>query len=413
MTIANAFRLPALAIIASTQVTHLDVVPAFRVIDAFHENAPEILSAPVPQLPDLTPAETALQNTEAERPAAGAAESIDIWDRLRAGFGITDEDDSSVKTHIETFHRHAHFIELILRRSEPYLFYILTRVEERGMPTELALLPVIESAFDPFARSPTGAVGIWQFMPATADEVGLHRDWWFDGRRDIVAATEAALDYLSALQQRYDGDWLLALAAYNAGSARVNKAIRINRSQGRPVDFWHLPLPEETRDYVPKLLALRAIVSSPAAYRISLPALANTRYFTIVETDGQLDLQVAARLAGTSLEELQRLNPGLTRSVTPPGDSHILLVPRANARHFRERLAQLPEDQRVQSVKYRVRPGDTLSGIAQNSRTTVSRLRMINQLAGSRIIAGKLLIVPVCEREENVNEALQKSVANS
>ena len=141
MTIANAFRLPALAIIASTQVTHLDVVPAFRVNDASRENASEILSAPVPQLPDLTPAETALQHRAAERPAAaGAAESIDIWDRLRAGFGITNADDSSVQTHIETFRKHAHFIELILRRSDPYLFYILTRVEERGLPAELALL---------------------------------------------------------------------------------------------------------------------------------------------------------------------------------------------------------------------------------------------------------------------------------
>jgi membrane-bound lytic murein transglycosylase D len=412
MTIVNAFRLPALAIIASAQATQLDVPPPFRVMEALHADAPAILSASYPQSPEMTPAKAALQHREPGPPAPGTAEAVDIWDRLRAGFGLTDADDLSVQAHIDTFHKYAFFVEQILRRSEPYLFHILTRVEQRGLPTELALLPVIESAFDPFARSPSGAAGIWQFMPATADEVGLRRDWWFDGRRDIVAATEAALDYLSALRQRYDGDWLLALAAYNAGSARVNRAIRTNRSQGRPADFWHLPLPDETRNYVPKLIALRAVLTNPSAYGITLPALGTTRYFTIVETGGQLDLQVAARLTGASLEELRRLNPGLIRSVTPPGSSHKLLVPRATERRFRERLAQLPADQRVQSVRYRVRPGDTLSVIAQHSRTTVARLRQINQLEGSRIIAGKVLIVPVYERKEAANDAMQKSVAN-
>ena len=246
-------------------------------------------------------------------------------------------------------------------------------------------------------------------MPGTAKQLGLRRDWWVDGRRDIVAATEAALDYLSELQQRFDGDWLLALGAYNAGSARVNRAIRLNRSQGKPVDFWHLPLPEETRNYVPKLIALRAIIASPETYNIALPDLANTHYFTAVETDGQLDLQVAARLSGTSMGELQRLNPGLIRSITPPASPHTLLIPRASEQCFRERLARLPADQRVQSIKYRVRRGDTLSAIAQNSRTTVARLRQINQLDSTRIFAGKLLIVPLGERDENASGALQAS----
>jgi membrane-bound lytic murein transglycosylase D len=240
-------------------------------------------------------------------------------------------------------------------------------------------------------------------MPATAREAGLRKDWWYDGRRDFVAATEAALDYLTALQQRFDGDWLLALAAYNAGSARVNRAIRENGRQGRPVDFWHLPLPEETRNYVPKLLALRAIIANPAGHGISLPGLANASYFTIVDTGGQIDLQVAARLAGTSLDDLQRLNPGLTRSITPPGSTHQLLVPRASAQRFRIGLALLPPEQRVQSIRYRIRPGDTLSEIALNSRTTVSRLRKLNQLDSSRIVSGSLLVVPVGGHDKDVN----------
>ncbi len=412
MTIANAFWIPALAITASALTENLDVATAIDGMEVHPERAPETIIASIPPLTAFTPPETVQPGRQVEQPASGTAETNDIWERLRAGFGLTDQGVAAVQKHVETYHEHAWHFNQILQRGEPYLYYVLGRVEARGLPAELALLPVIESAFDPFARSPTGATGIWQFMPHTASDVGLRRDWWFDGRRDIVAATEAALDYLSALHRRYDGDWLLALAAYNAGSARVNRAIRANRSQGRAIDFWHLPLPEETRNYVPKLLAVSAIIADPAAYRITLPALANNDYFTSVDTGGPLDLQVVARLSGTSLDELQRLNPGLTRSVTPPGRSHRLLVPRAVAQRFRERLAQLPADQRVQSVRYRIRPGDTLSAIALNRRTTISHLRKINQLDSSHIVAGKQLIVPLSVQDAEASAALLKSAVN-
>lgn len=409
MTLKYTFWLPALAMAASTLPAHLYISPGTRVIDNDRERTWDTLLAPAPLQAGLTPPETVRENTPAEQTLAGTTDAIDIWERLRTGFDFQQQTTPSVQAHIDTFHNHPRHIEQILQRGEPYLFYILSRVEARGLPAELALLPVIESAFDPFARSPAGAVGIWQFMPVTAKHVGLRRDWWVDGRRDIVAATEAALDYLSELHQRFDGDWLLALGAYNAGSTRINKAIRLNRSQGKPVDFWHLPLPEETRNYVPKLIALRAIIANPEAYNITLPALANTHYFSVVETGGQLDLQVAAKLTGTSIDEMQRLNPGLTRSITPPASPHTLLIPRASELRFRERLARLPADQRVQSVKYRVRQGDTLSAIALNSRTTVARLRQINQLESTRIFAGKLLIVPMSVRAEDVSMESQAS----
>ena len=410
MTLTYTLWLPALAMAASTLTTHPDFSPDSRVIDNEWENTRDTVLAPAVLQPEFTPPETVRNNIPAEQTLAGKAETIDFWGRLRAGFNFPQQATQSVQAHIDTYHNHPRHIEQILQRGEPYLFYILSRVEERGMPAELALLPVIESAFDPFASSPAGAAGIWQFMPATAKYVGLRQDWWVDDRRDIVAATDAALDYLSKLQQRFDGDWLLALAAYNAGSARVNKAIRLNRSQGKPVDFWHLPLPEETRGYVPKLIALRAIISNPEAHNITLPTLPNTPYFTAVDTGGQLDLQVAAQLTGTSMDELQRLNPGLTRSITPPASPHTLLIPRASELRFREQLAWLPANQRVQSVKYRVRQGDTLSAIAQNSRTTVARLRQINHLESTRIFAGKLLVVPLGVREENVGMELQASL---
>ena len=410
MTKTYTFWLPALAMAASTLTTPLHISPdTTRVVDNDLEEAWDTLFAYAPLPPEFTSQEFVQENIPAEQILAGTTESIDIWERLRTGFNFPQQAEPSVQAHIDTFHNHPRHIEAILQRGEPYLSYILSRVEERGFPTELALLPVIESAFDPFANSPAGAAGIWQFMPVTAKHVGLRQDWWIDDRRDIVAATEAALDYLGELHQRFDGDWLLALGAYNAGSARVKRAIRLNRSQGKPVDFWSLPLPDETRGYVPKLMALSAVISSPGTHNITLPALANSDYFTTVDVSGQIDLQVAARLSGTSMDELQRLNPGLIRSITPPDSRHTLLVPRASAQRFRERLAQLPADQRVQSVKYRVREGDTLSAIAQNSRTTVARLRQINQLESTRIFAGKLLIVPVGERDEDTSVALQNS----
>jgi len=415
MTLTHRLWLPALAMAVSALATHLLISMDTRGIGTDLERAWGTLLEPVPHQQEYTPSESVLENmTIAMTPPvaqtpADPARAIDIWERLRAGFNLPQQMVPSVQAHIDHFRKHPRHIERILQRGEPYLFYILGRVEERGLPAELALLPVIESAFDPFTSSPAGAAGLWQFMPATAKDVGLRQDWWFDGRRDIVAATEAALDYLSELQQSFDGDWLQALGAYNAGRARINKAIRLNRNQGKPVDFWHLSLPEETRSYVPKLIALRAIISNPEAHNITLPALANRPHFTAVDTGGQLDLQVAARLVGTSVEALQHLNPGLIRSTTPPASGHALLIPRACEQRFREQLARLPADQRVQSVKYRVRWGDTLSTIAQNSRTTVNRLRQINQLGDTRIFAGKLLIVPLGEHDENASRALQTS----
>ena len=412
MTLLHAFWVPALAVAATTLTTRHDISPDTPLINSDRERALDTLPAPASLQLDITLLKTVRDNLPAEETLTGTAKAIDIWERLRTGFNFPQQTAPSVQAHIDTFHNHPRHIEHILQRGEPYLFYILGRVEERGLPAELALLPVIESAFDPFARSPAGAVGIWQFMPATAKHVGLRQDWWVDDRRNIVAATEAALDYLSELHQYFDGDWLLALGAYNAGRARVNKAIRLNRSQGKPVDFWHLPLPEETRGYVPKLIALKAIISNPEACNITLPAIANTRYFTAVDTGGQLDLQVAARLTGSSMDELQRLNPGLTRSITPPARPHTLLIPAAGEQRFRNGLARLAADQRVQSVKYRVRQGDTLSAIAQNSQTTVARLRRNNQLESTRIIAGKLLIVPMGKHDDDTRIELQASLEN-
>ena len=337
-----------------------------------------------------------------EIPDVDSMPVADLWARMRTGFGLPSADPDTVRGYIDEYVKHPHLFAQILQRGEPYLFHILNRLEQAGMPAELALLPIVESAFDPFATSPAGAAGIWQFMPETAAYLGLNQDWWYDGRRDVIASTEAALDYLGKLHKRFNGDWYLALAAYNTGGARVQRAIRHNRDTGKPVDFWHLALSAETQSYIPKLIALRAIVENPHIYNISLPQLSYDRYFSTVDIQGQLELKVAARLSGVPLHELQHLNPGYGLSITPPGRTHILLVPSSVADIFRTRIAQLPHDQRIQSIRHRIRLGDNLSTIAQQYRTTVSDIRKANRLKGAKIIAGDLLIIPVATLEDTI-----------
>jgi peptidoglycan lytic transglycosylase D len=331
--------------------------------------------------------------TQPQHSAADTAPVGEIWDRMRDGFTLPPASPRAIHAYLQSFSAHPVSLARALRRGEPYLYHILSRVEARGLPAELVLLPFVESAFDPHATSPVGAAGIWQFMPDTAAELGLSRSWWYDGRRDIIQATEAALDYLTQLDHRF-GDWLLALAAYNAGSARIQAAIESNRRDGRPADFWHLALPDETRAYVPKLIALRAVIRNPAKYRVTLPPLPDTHYFISVDTHGRIDLQVAARLAGVPEDELKRLNAGILRLITPPDRPTKLLIPKENEEIFRERLARLPAEKRIQSIRHRILRGDTLSTIAQHYRTTVERLLKVNHLKGPDIIAGEFLVVP-------------------
>jgi membrane-bound lytic murein transglycosylase D len=273
------------------------------------------------------------------RPADRPAENV--WPRLRDGFALPAENAPAVQSHLDGLARNPGNVARILQRGRPYLYHILDEITQRGLPTELALIPVVESAFDPFARSPQQAAGLWQFMSGTARDRGLQLGRGYDGRRDVIAATDAALDYLTQLQQRFDGDWLLALAAYNAGGTRVQRAIRHNRSRSRPVDFWHLQLPRETRDYVPKLLALRALIENPDAYDLSLPPVPDAPYFSVVDTGGPLDLAVAAGLAGISVEEIRRLNPALSGQTTRVNGPHTLLIPKACEAAFRTRLARI------------------------------------------------------------------------
>jgi membrane-bound lytic murein transglycosylase D len=282
----------------------------------------------------------------------------------------------------------------VVERGSRYFHYIISETERRGLPTELALLPIVESAFDPFAYSHGHAAGLWQFIPATGKYFGLTQSWWHDDRRDVIAATDAALTYLERLSKRFDGDYTLALAAYNSGGGTVSSAIRHNTNANKPTDFWSLKLPKETRHYVPKLLALAKIFADPQAYGIDLPALANKPYFAVVETGSQLDLAKAAELAATDIDEMYLLNPSFNRWATNPDGPHRLLVPVASAERFRKALKTYPVNLRVSWRNYRVRSGDSLGTIAQRFETTAPVIRKLNKLNGDTIRIGQRLMIP-------------------
>jgi membrane-bound lytic murein transglycosylase D len=335
-------------------------------------------------------------------------ETAIFWKQLRGGFGLPGKEHAAVIARATEYGRNPRQVERIFKRGEPYLAYIYKEVKKRNFPTEIVLLPFVESGYDPFAYSHGSAAGLWQFIPVTGKRYGLKQDWWYDGRRDIVESTQAALNYLDYLQQRFDGDWLLAIAAYNSGGGTVNKAIEHNRKAGKPTDFWHLSLPKETVAYVPKLLAISAVVKEPSKYDVVLAPVDPSPSFALVDTRGQLDIGIAAELASIDTEELYLLNPGFNRWSTHPDGPHQLAIPVEQSAVFEENLAALPEDQRVKWVRHKISKGDTLSQIATRYQTTVSVLRSTNVLNSSNIRAGQQLLVPVAAQDASRYAVLAK-----
>lgn len=304
----------------------------------------------------------------------------DLFDRMRHGFMLEDVDEPAVDSQLNWFANHPDFLERTFNRSELWLYYIVNQLEQRNMPRELALLPVIESAFEPYAYSRARASGIWQFISDTGRRFNLKQDWWYDGRRDPIEATRAALDYLQALHDEFNGDWLLAIAAYNCGELAVGRAIARNERLGLPTDFWHLKLPTETRGYVPELLAMRRLVANPARFGLEFSHIPDEPYFVQVTTGGQIDLQVVATIAGVSVDELYELNPGFHRWATDPTGPFRLLVPIDSAEGLETTLAQLTPDERMRVEHYTVRKGDTVAKIATHFKTKPEVIRELNDL---------------------------------
>ena len=363
---------------------------------------PKVPSSTYPQAPIPPSAQSPLvvepsAPTDEPTQVAGLTPSqySDLFDRMRAGFKLEDHpDEAGIDQQLDWFASNPDYLQRAFGRSELYLYHIVTQLEARGMPLEIALLPVVESAFEPYAYSRARASGLWQFIPETGSRYGMKQDWWYDGRRDIVEATRGALDYLQALHDEFNGDWLLAIAAYNCGEMAVERAVEYNRAAGKPIDFWSLRLPAETRAYVPKLLAMKRLVSDPETYGLSISAIPNQPYFVRVETKGQINLKLAAEIAGVTPEELYELNPAFHRWATDPAGPYFLLLPVDAAQVFSENITELTEEQRMGLTHYTVRQGDSVVSVAHHFDTTVNVIRDLNGLPEGRLTVGTDLRIP-------------------
>lgn len=320
----------------------------------------------------------------------------DIWQRLRAGYALPQLNSPLIARHEQWFANNPEYMEAMVHRARLYLYYIVEEVEKRGIPMEIALLPAIESAYKPQAYSRARAAGLWQFIPSTGRIYGLRMNWWYDGRRDVLASTQAALDYLEKLRDQFNGDWQLALAAYNCGEGKVERLMNENRRRGLPTDYVSLKkLPRETQHYVPKLMAMVNIIADPAKYGLQLAAIPDTEFFARVETDGQIDLGVVARLTDMPVDELFMINPGYQRWVTDPNGPHELLVPADKKDALIAGLTKLADEERLQWTRHEVQRGDTMSRIAGRYRVTVESIRTANKMKTNHLTLGQNLIIPV------------------
>jgi membrane-bound lytic murein transglycosylase D len=315
----------------------------------------------------------------------------DIWDRIRRGYGMPDLDSARVAEQQAFYLNHPGFLKQVFSRGGRYLYYIVDELERRGMPTELALLPMVESSYNPLAYSRSHASGLWQFIPSTGRYYNLTQDKWVDERRDVIASTQAALDYLQRIYDMH-GDWHLALASYNWGEGSVKRAIERNLAQGLPTEYSELRMPEETRDYVPKLQAIKNIVAYPELFGFELPYVANELHFVTIDAPTTVDLGTAARLAGLPLEEFLALNPGFNRPAAAAGQTFV--VPADRADRFEAGLDSLRGSGQGWQT-HTLQQGESLATIADRYGLTAPQLRQLNALGErSEPAPGYSLLVP-------------------
>jgi len=331
----------------------------------------------------------------------------DLWQRLFSLYQLPAVDNERIQAQIDWYSKHPDYFIRVQKNATPYLFHIVNEVEKRGIPGELALLPIVESAYKPFAYSHGRAAGLWQFIPSTGVAFGLEQTWWHDGRRDVYASTNAALTYLTKLSKRFDNDWFLALAGYNAGGGSVSSAIRKNKRLQRDTDYWALDLRKETKHYVPKLIAIAHILANAEKYNVTLLDIPNKPFFERVNTKKQIDLARAAELAEISIEELYVLNPAFNQWATNPTGPHYLLIPTAKSASFKTKLAVLPDSQRLKWVRHKIKSGESLGQIAMRYRTTIKQIKQANPIKNHLIRAGKHLLIPTA----NYNDGLYASSA--
>lgn len=327
----------------------------------------------------------------------------DLWafigDELKMGI----PENSRIREQKQKYLRNKSYLHDVTLRAEPYMYWIAGQVKKRNMPMELVLLPIVESAFDPHAMSGANAAGIWQIIPSTGRNYGLKQTRNYDARRDVVASTTAALDMMQRLNKMFDGDWLLTVAAYNSGEGRVMRAIKANKARGKPTDFWSLSLPRETKLYVPKMLALSEILKNSKRYGVRLPTTDESRALARVRLNSPVEMAQVADMAGMSISKLKTFNAGVKGSTLGVSGQQYVMVPKKHAEQLRESLASgeidavqsqlIADNTPLNSRSYKVRSGDTLSGIASRLGVSTKDLQQWNNLRGSRLKIGQSLTV--------------------
>lgn len=338
----------------------------------------------------------------------------DVWSVLRQQFMLNHETNRpEVQTQLRWLITHPAYLEQ-LSRSEPYIYHIISEIKQRRLPGEIALIPLIESSFDPFAYSNAGAAGLWQIMPETGSDYGLKRDWWFDARRSIGPSTQAALTYLTYLNKFFNGNWILAFAAYDAGEGTISRIIKNSGLNiNRPISFWSLKVPQETKSYIPRLLALAEIVQHPERYHVKLPNIRHVPYFEEVNIGSQINLNDAAKLAGISYQDLIKLNPGFNHWATAPYRPYKLLIPADKVEHFSRNLANLPTHQRVVWQRHKVSAGDNLNLIARKYHTSIELIKELNRLKSNDVRKGQYVLIPTpkkASQKKNIQPIQQYKV---
>jgi membrane-bound lytic murein transglycosylase D len=396
------------------------ILPVVLALAACATPGPQQTAAPPPSSTPLAPVEfpPAPSPIALVNPFDGEAADLeplplssgDLWDRIVRGYAIPEVDGPLVEKWEQWYAERPDYVARMVERSRRYLYHIVTEVEARGMPLEIALLPIVESAFNPTALSVSRASGIWQFMPQTGKTYGLKQNWWFDSRRDVVAATSSALDYLQTLNAEFN-DWQLSLAAYNWGEGNVRRAVARNRARGLPTDFAHLEnMAVETRNYVPKLQAIKNIVADPQRYGLVLADVPNAPYFTVVGTTGRMDVKRAAELAELDVDEFLALNPQHNRPVISGADDYAILLPIDKAAIFAAKL-NLIDQPLVSWQAHRMKAGETLPQVAMRYGMSIETLRSVNGIGPRETVpTGYALLVPMQRPSKEAAASLEDAV---
>ena len=331
-----------------------------------------------------------------------------LWSYIANQQKLEINNNPRIQQQLGWFKKHPDYLTRISERAQPYLYLVVQEIEKEGLPIEIALLPIVESAYYPFSYSHGTAVGVWQFIPSTGRLYGLDQDWWHEDRRHILNSTRAAARYLKDLSKMFNGDWMLAVAAYNAGPGRIQNAVKINQKARKQTDYWSLDLPKETEKYVPKLLALSMIAKEPEKFGQQLTPIDNSKFLEVVELNSQFDLALIAQWTGLSIDEIYTYNPGLRRWATPVSLPYELLLPVSTVKSFEDNLEKAGKMPRISWLRHQIKSGDSLIYLAKKYKTTVDQIRSVNELQSDLIRAGEYLIVPLAQENEGYYSLSEK-----